>query len=232
MQVIIYKSDAEFVEQMNTAGGKVDDYTSVLSLTVPEKDGVKNDAAYCEYVLECCNIFDAYSQELNKYKDILFGKIKGEPLGSFPTIPTLTAAPTAVAADVRKRFADFIQNQKRKSAFNESIAEGLGVLAPENPSNPDTAKPKVTGIVALPDRVKTFFLKEGWFAVRGYMSYDGTNWVKGDIDPTSPYEDLRPNQTSGTPETRHFKFRFVNTKGEEVGLESDVVKVVTAIYAP
>jgi hypothetical protein len=230
MDTIIYKSDSEFVLQLNTASAKIDAHSADLNMDAAEVGSLKADAKYCQWVLSVSDAVETYSQAVNKYKDILFGKIKGQPLGTFPPVPTLPAAPTAVAADARKRITDMVQDWKRETAFNDAAAEDLGVLAPVNPSDPDTAKPKVTGILAMPDRVKTFFKKEGWFAVRGYVSYDGTNWVKGDIDPTSPYEDLRHNQAVNTPETRHFKFRFVNTKGEEIGLESDVVKVVTEIY--
>jgi hypothetical protein len=230
METTVFKTDAEFVAQLNTASAKVDAHSADLNMDVADVDSLKADAKYCQWALTVSDIIDTYSQAVNKYKDILFGKIKDQPLGTFPPLPVLPPAPTAVAADARKRMTDMVQDWKREELFNDSVAEDLGVLAPVNPSDPDTAKPKVTGILAMPDRVKAFFKKEGWFAVRGYLSYDGTNWVKGDIDPTSPFEDFRKNQTANTPETRHLKFRFVNTKGEEVGLESDVVKVVTEIY--
>jgi len=230
MDTIIYKSDAEFVEQLNTGAAKVDAHSADLNMDPADVLSLKADAKYCQWILTVSDIVESYSQAVNKYKDILFGKIKDQPLGTFPPLPTLPLAPAAVAADARKRMTDMVQDWKRESAFNDAAAEDLGVKAPVNPSNPDTAKPKITGILAMPDRVKAFFKKEGWFAVRGYLSYDGTNWVKGDIDPTSPFEDFRHNQTANVPETRHLKFRFVNTKGEEVGLESDVVKVVTEIY--
>src|SRR5205085_3862611 len=106
-------------------------------LSTAQVDALKADAKYCEWILNTADSFDTFSQGVNKYKDILLGKIKGEPLGAFPTIPVPAVAPTAVPQDARKRFTDLIQFCKLSPNFNESVAEDLGVLAPENPSNPD-----------------------------------------------------------------------------------------------
>jgi hypothetical protein len=229
MEIYIAFSQERVVQQLKTAASKIDTYKVPLGLSTAQVDGLKADALYCEHIWGVSDIIDTYSQSVNKFKDILFGKID-ETLGTFPAIPVLGVAPPAVAANARKRFADLIQFCKLSSNFNESVAENLGVLAPVNPSDPNTAKPDITKVLVLPDRIKIGFKKDGWFGVRGYHSYDGVTWTKGEKDPQSPYEDTRPNQATNVPEERHFKFRLVNSKGEEIGLESDPIKVVATIY--
>ncbi|MFH1005000.1 MAG: hypothetical protein V1781_05845 [Bacteroidota bacterium] len=51
-----------------------------------------------------------------------------------------------------------------------------------------------------------------------------------DKDSRSPYENTRKNKVN-TPEARYYKVRFL-LKDKEVGIESDVTKVLAEIYAP
>ena len=230
MEILIVPTQDGFVLQLKTFASKIGTYEIPLGLAHAKVLSIQADALYCDYILEAADAFDTYSQGMNKYKDILLGRIRNETLGALPTIPVLAAAPPAVAGDVRKRFSDLIADCKRSPNFNEAIAEDLGILAPENPSDPDTAKPVITKFNALPDGIKIDFKKQGWFGVMGYVSNDGVNWTKGEKDLQSPYEDRRQNKSLNVPETRYFRFRFLNSKGEEVGLPSEPMKIVAEIY--
>ena len=59
------------------------------------------------------------------------------------------------------------------------------------------------------------------------LSYDQKTWIPGGFDNRSPCEDLLPNRTPGTPETRYSRLRF-RYKGEPFGQYSAVAQVVAA----
>jgi hypothetical protein len=90
METNVFKTDAEFVLQLNTTSSKIDDHSADLNMDAADVDSLKADAKYCQWVLTVSDSVETYSQAMNKFKDILFGKIKGQPLGTFPAVPVRT----------------------------------------------------------------------------------------------------------------------------------------------
>jgi hypothetical protein len=56
----------------------------------------------------------------------------------------------------------------------------------------------------------------------------GVTYIEGDT--RSPYEDRRHNAVSGTPESRWYKLRYLDSTDTEIGLFSDIMRVIAEIY--
>ncbi|MFH1005562.1 MAG: hypothetical protein V1781_08775, partial [Bacteroidota bacterium] len=115
-------------------------------------------------------------------------------------------------------------------SFILSDGEDMGFIVNKTLPDPNTSKAQITGVTATPDYVSINWVKSIFDGVSIYGSYDGQNFSRLDKDSRSPYEDTRKNKTN-TPETRYYKARFL-LADKEVGVESDIVKVLTEIYAP
>lgn len=114
------------------------------------------------------------------------------------------------------------------TAFDPADLEALGFTVNTVPQDPNTAKPKVTGITVVPDKAIVDWLKSSFQGVEVYRSKDGVTYIKQERDFKSPYEDTEPNTVPGVPEARFYKLRYL-LDDKLVGLESDPVRVVTDI---
>lgn len=114
------------------------------------------------------------------------------------------------------------------ASFDAADLEALGFTVNTVPPDPNTAKPKVTGVIALPDKAILDWVKSNFQGVEVYRSRDGVAYSKVERDFQSPFEDTEANQTPGVPEVRFYKMRYL-LSDTLVGLESDPIRVVTDI---
>lgn len=97
----------------------------------------------------------------------------------------------------------------------------------KTPPNPDTTQPAIGSFHTAPGQTDVDWVRGPFDGVDVDLSYDGQTWTSGGFDNRSPYEDRRPNQVPGTPETRYYRLRF-RYKGEPFGQYSAVGQVVAA----
>jgi len=136
--------------------------------------------------------------------------------------------------------------------FARSDGEAMGFLIESPQVNPDTAKPVVSAVTAMMDMIVIDWVKKG---MKGVVIYGAVRetvrdlnllstseddhaglaippnlvWERLDKDQRSPWEDTRKN-LSLQPEIRYYKLRYIWKDDQEVGFESDIVKVVAEIY--
>ena len=90
----------------------------------------------------------------------------------------------------------------------------------------NAAQPHIGHVTVLPGLVELDFVRKGYDGVDGEYSTTGAgDWTRGEFDNRSPYEDRRPNQVPGQPETRYYRFRY-RLQGTPVGQYSEVTSVV------
>lgn len=118
-----------------------------------------------------------------------------------------------------------IQSWKLKSTFTPSVAQALGLEAPQQRLNNDEYKTQLTA-QTFPGKVTINFTKKGVDGVNIYTRLKGQAvFTKLAFDSHSPYEDNRPLAVVGTPETREYMAMGV-MDDEEIGQQSDIIEVV------
>jgi len=141
-----------------------------------------------------------------------------------------TAVQKAYAHDARKEFRKVLTDIQEHADFEEADMEALGGRVEHAPPNPDEAKPIISRITHLPEKMVFDWIKSVWHGIAIELSYDGTSWTKEQPDLRSPWEDTRINQVSGTPEYRYYRFRYLNSEGKEIGHWTDAIKELVEIY--
>jgi hypothetical protein len=143
-------------------------------------------------------------------------------------------ADTAEAVRRRDEQAATFEAWYRAEIQRDRRVEGLPASIPvafkwdgtaKTPPNPDTAQPVIGGFHAAPGQLDVDWVRGPFDGVDVDLSYDGQTWTPGGFDTRSPYEDRRPNQVPGTPETRYYRLRF-RYKGEPFGQYSAVGQAV------
>ena len=141
-----------------------------------------------------------------------------------------TATQNEQIHDARKDFREVLTLIQNHDDFDEADMEALGGRVEHDAPDPNTAKPIVSKISHLPDKVVFDWIKSVWHGIAIQVSEDGTNWTYEQPDLRSPYEDTRTNKVSGTPEYRYYRFRYIDKTGQEIGLWTDTIKELVEIY--
>jgi|GEM_PF-429795 len=218
-----------------------------LGFTPEEVTAIINDYIALEYIIGVLDIFKGEMQERTRYKDLLFDGDATQNLGSFPTIPDLPVAPTAVSAGVFKRVAKTVQRIKTHPNYNEAMGKNLGIIGSEKTIDLDTIKPSVSVKSITSESISLDFVKGSMESV---AIFAGTpyhipaeagstpevdteaelDWVEIARVNHSPFIDTRYNSTN-KPETRYYKMRYVK-KDALVGQESDIIRVISTKLKP
>ena len=132
--------------------------------------------------------------------------------------------------DMRKKFREVFTNIQNHDDFDEADMEALGARVEHDAPDPNTAQPIISKITHLPDKMVFDWIKAVWHGIAIEVSYDGTSWTKEQPDLRSPWEDTRTNQVSGTPEYRHYRFRYLDSEGKEIGLWTGTITELVEIY--
>ena len=141
-----------------------------------------------------------------------------------------TAIQRVFAHDSRKKFREVFTNIQNHADFEEADMEALGGRVEHDAPDPNSAQPIISKITHLPDKMVFDWIKAVWHGIAIEVSYDGVSWTKEQPDLRSPWEDTRPNQVSGTPEYRYYRFRYLDSEGKEIGLWAGTIKELVEIY--
>lgn len=139
-----------------------------------------------------------------------------------------TKTQNELIADIKTEVLKELTRIEKESNFAEADMEALGARVFHEAPDLNTVKPTISKVTVLMAQVILDWVKGRMEGVIIYGSYDGATWAEVGRDFKSPYEDTRRNQTPGTPETRHYKMRYMKDD-KAVGLESEVVKAVVDI---
>ena len=223
-------------------------FSAKLGLTSAQTTGVTNDYLALKYLLDIEDIFKAELHQRTVYKNLIFkGKI-GEPVTNYPALPTLPAIPVQVAAGILHRFETLVQVIKNTAGYDESIGQALRIIAPgsgssSTPTAKALLKPEVKVFENNANHVALKWVKGDMDGVIVFVNAALTtapvagakvdaeatiNWVEFTRCTISPFKDIRKN-ASNQPETRMYKFQYFE-KDLPVGKQSDIIKVVVAIY--
>lgn len=133
-----------------------------------------------------------------------------------------------LAADFETWYRAEIQRDRRVEGLPAGLTAAFKWDGTEQaPPNPDTTQPAIRGFHAAPGEIDLDWTRGPFDGVDVDLSYDNQTWTPGGFDTRSPYEDRRPNQAAGTPETRYYRLRF-RYKGQPFGQYSAVGKALAA----
>lgn len=141
-----------------------------------------------------------------------------------------TAIQKTYIHDTKKKFREVFTNIQNHADFDEADMEALGARVEHDEPDPNTAKPIISRITHLPEKMVFDWIKSAWHGIAVELSYDGISWTKEQPDLRSPWEDTRTNQVSGTPEYRYYRFRYLDSEGNEIGLWTEDIKELVEIY--
>ena len=129
---------------------------------------------------------------------------------------------------VTKRIRDTAVILKRHAAYTNAIGEDLGIVPAAPTHLAPEAKPQFT-VTAFADKVRLDWVKgESDGVVVQCKRGNESGFTTLGRDTVSPYDDMRPNATPDTPETRTYRMRYLAVD-EEVGDWSDEAKVIAMI---
>jgi len=135
-----------------------------------------------------------------------------------------------VIKSTKKKFRKVLTDIQDHTDFDEADMEALGARVEHEAPDEGSAKPIISKITHLPEKLVFDWIKAHWHGIAIEVSYDGTSWTKEQPDLRSPWEDTRLNQVSGTPEYRYYRFRYLNSEGKEIGHWTEDIKELVEIY--
>jgi hypothetical protein len=219
-----------------------------LGLTPAQIAAIENDYLACKYLLDMEDMFKAELHQRTEYKNTLLkGKI-GTVITPFPGLPTLPATPVQVPAGIISRIESTVQLIKNSPNYDEAIGQALKIIAPGKsagsitPLEKTVLKPTGKVVENSATEIKIKFTKGDTDGVIVYVNAPAAapvvgakidaeasiNWVEYGRFNYSPFVDTRKN-TGTQPETRMYKLQYFE-KDKPVGVQSDIIKVVAAIY--
>jgi hypothetical protein len=112
---------------LNNFNTKLPSYAVAVGILPADVTSVAHDTAMYSYMV---NTYKQTVQNLVAYKQQLKHQQNGAgPLGAIPTLPTLGAAPTAVAAGAFDRVSKLVARIKASANYTDSIGKDLGIIA-------------------------------------------------------------------------------------------------------
>ena len=220
-----------------------------LGLTPAQIAAIEADYLACKFLLDIEDLFKAELHERTEYKNTLLkGKI-GTVITNYPGLPTLPAAPAQVPAGIIPRIETTVQLIKNSPNYTEAIGQSLKIIpagkTPGNLTPLEKTELKPVGKIVENSgvEIKIKWAKGNADGVIVYVNTAPTaapaagnkvdaeaaiSWVEYGRYNFSPFVDTRKN--AGTqPETRMYKLQYFE-KDKPVGMMSDIIKVVAAIY--
>lgn len=224
-------------------------YGTTLGISAATITSVENDYLAYKFMLDTEDIIKAKMHERTKYKDTLFNGAIGTTITAYPGLPTLPAAPAQVQAGIMHRVEALVQLIKGSTGYSEAIGQALKIVAAGSgggsltPIDKSILKPEVKVFENNANHVALKWVKGEMPGVIVFVNAPVTtapvvgakvdaeaaiNWVEYTRCTVSPFKDTRKNAGS-QPETRMYKMQYFE-KDQPVGLQSDILKVVAAIY--
>ncbi len=219
-----------------------------LGLTPAQITAIENDYLACKYLLDMEDTFKAELHQRTEYKNTLLkGKI-GTVITNYPGLPTLPATPVQVPAGIISRIESTVQLIKNSPNYDVAIGQALKIIAPGKtagditPLEKTILKPEAKVVENSATEIKIKWVKGDADGIIVYVNAPAVapaanskvdaeaaiNFVEYGRYNYSPFVDTRKN--AGTqPETRMYKLQYFE-KDKPVGMQSDIIKVVAAIY--
>jgi hypothetical protein len=224
-------------------------YGAGLGISPATITSVENDYLAYKFMLDTEDLFKAKMHERTKYKDTLFNGALGTAIAAYPASPVLPASPVQVAAGIIHRVEALVQVIKGSPGYSEAIGQALKIIAPGKtpgdltPLEKTELKPVGKIVENSAVEIKIKWAKGDADGVIVYVNAAVTaapvagskvdaeaaiSWVEYGRYNYSPFVDTRKN-AGAQPETRMYKLQYFE-KDKPVGLQSDIIKVVAAIY--
>ncbi len=193
-------------------------------LTPAQKTQIEADATTVEY-------FNEYDQYLeNEMKNWRVGRdayLDGDVGATQPQMPKFIVPdlPSDALVAIAERTEQYANKIKASDNYSPSVGAAYGIVAPPAPNVPVTDK-KPAAKASTGAEFKAIFKipLQGMSGIQMQMTRDGdaqthkTNFPSGDIVDETP-----PMQT-GKPETRQYRFYFLQ-KNQVVGESSDIYEI-------
>ena len=134
-------------------------------------------------------------------------------------------ANTALEKSTRKAIRAASKRMKTHPNYTTEKGDLLGIEGPEITIDTHNMKPTLK-IKLEANQPNVYYKKKGLDGIRLYRERGAeTSFIKIGDDRNPPYLDSEPKLVEGQPEERRYKAFFL--KGDdEVGMESDVVKII------
>ena len=131
----------------------------------------------------------------------------------------------ATLVEIAKRLRDAVVVIKRKSGYTDSIGADLGIISSSMEPTDGLPKPEFQTTI-LPDKVRLDWVKgnSDGVVVQSKRGNEAEYTTLG-RDTISPFDDERPCLTSGTPEMRMYRVRYLRGD-DEVGDWSNESRVL------
>jgi len=227
MATFIETKDEKFGTQLRIFCQKVDTHSATLGLNAAKVISIKKDSTFFDYTLDAANSFKTFAQSMNGYKFLLRKGRGDEVLPAFPAIPTLAVAPTLVAANVQKRFAEIIQDCVRSGNYTIGIGEDLGIEKPETVFDPQLGQPEFEIELNSGGRPNLLWPKGKFQGIEIWKDSDGTGFKFLDKDFNPDYLDKSALPAAGTSAVWKYKMIYL-FQDEQVGNWSE--EVVITVY--
>lgn len=226
MKTFIANDDEGYSVQGSTFSTKIDAYTTILGLDADEVKQVKIDFAWFNFNYKTLQDFRNYAQALTAYKDLQRYGLDNQVLGSLPAAPVVGTPPVdATSANAQSRFARLIQQCVKSSNFSKAIGEDLGIIAPDNPFDPQSGKPVLKTAYSSGGHPELKWKKGKFQGIEIWKdAADGKGWQKLDKDFNPDYTDKSPLPEAGKSAAWKYKAIYLY-KDETVGSWSDEVSV-------
>jgi hypothetical protein len=222
MSDYVKKDDLGFVVQLNNFKNKLSNYATVLGLDPAVLTNVSNDSEFMGFAVTSIDTSKTYAQGWTSLKDDARNGKGTTPIGTFPSPVDVTTPPTAVDPGIEDRFRALVRQIKANPAYNNTMGEDLGIVAPEDTAvsllpvltiKLDAGKPVISFKKGKSDGIRLYSKRAG---------EDAFSFLA--VDTHSPYTDTRVNLIPGTSEKREY-YAYFFKNDEEYGDQSAVASV-------
>jgi hypothetical protein len=221
------QTDPERVTWFNNFASKLPVHATVLGLTGAEVKAVQDDAAMVDHLIgKRLPALRTAQQQQTAYKNLIVDGPLGTSVSDPPALPTLTAAPNAVAPGVLPRVRSLVQRIKNTASYTDVIGADLGIVGAETPTG-DTPKPTFKAVALPGHEVRLDWVKgrlDG-VTIQGRKPGEAA-WTDLGVDHYSPFVDTRKPADPTHPEIREYRMRYLS-RDEPTGDWSNVATVST-----
>lgn len=220
----IPRADKDKAVWLKNFANKFSGYATTFGFVAADVTSVNNDSASFSYQLDILELFKTETQERTAYKDLL----RDGPLATVavpaPGLPTIPAAPVAVAPGIFVRISNIAKRIKAHPAYTDSIGKDLGIISSATVQALAETKPTLK-LSTDGGQIVVKYIKNGMPGIRIMAKRASeTDFTLLAVVTQATYKDTRTNATPGTPEIRQYCAWYFD-KDEPVGQCSDVVSI-------
>jgi hypothetical protein len=220
-------SDSDLLIWFNNFKTKFVTYAPNLGFSAAEISGTSDDHDSLAFIVQTAETVRNHSQGFTAYKKALRDGPVGAVSPALPVLPAATPPANVVAPGIVPRLRATVQRIKTQPAYNQAMGADLGIIAPAAVESTTPPKPSATAS-AKPNSAVQIDWTKGSFdgvLVEGQRAAE-TTWTLLGTDLSSPYIDDRAPLTTGQPEVRRYRLRYIN-RDVPTGDYSDTMTVTT-----